>query len=118
MTESNTIRGRDDDTPEATTAWQTVAQHPYERERPVELTTVIVEAVADVEGVAPTEVSSPPLYEVVDVPAIEDGFFGRKVADDRRDSTGSVDFRYRGVRVTVTSDGWVTIDEPSDATAP
>lgn len=93
---------------------QTVEQRPYERGGSADLTTVIVEAVAAAEGVDPTAVTSPPLYEVVDVAAIEDGFFGPEIAGDRRDSAGSVNFRYRGFLVTVTSDGWVAVAERTE----
>jgi hypothetical protein len=54
------------------------------------------------------------LYDVVDVAAIEDGFFGPGVVGDRRDSAGSVNFRCCDHPVTVTGDGWVTVAERTE----
>lgn len=109
MTES-----RDPNTEEYETDWTVIEQRVYERDGADDLTTVIIEAIAAAEGVDITTITEPPLYEVVDTTAIENGFFGRKVAGEHRDSKGSVTFQYRGFRVTVRSDGWVHIAEPAD----
>ncbi len=102
----------DESTDGGAEAWRTVEQRSYDPDGDAELTTVVVEAVAAAEGVDATAVTSPPLYEAVDVTAIEEGFFARDVAGSSRDSTGSIDFHYRGFRVTVDSDGWVRVAEP------
>ena len=102
------------DTEEYETDWTVIEQRAYERGGTDDLTTVIIEAVAAAEGVNMTTIMEPPLYEVVDTTAIENGFFGPKVAGERRDSKGEVNFQYRGFRVTIRSDGWVHIAEPAD----
>ncbi|MFB6107604.1 MAG: HalOD1 output domain-containing protein [Haloplanus sp.] len=93
------------------TQWHVVTQRAYDRESPDDLTTIIIGAVADAEGVEMTTIREPALYEVVDTSAIEDSFFGPRVGGERRDSGGSVHFVYRGHRVTVRSDGWVQVAE-------
>lgn len=72
----------------------------------------VLKTVAAAEGTDAAGIRDPPLYEVVDTTAIEDGFFGREVAGERRDTVGGVHFQYRGFRVTVRSDGWVQVAEP------
>jgi hypothetical protein len=108
MTESQDDTGVDGET-----EWRVVEQRAYERAEGDDLTTVIVGAVAAAEGVDITAVRSPPLFEVVDTAAVENGFFGPRVAGERRDSVGTVEFEYRGFRVTVRSDGWVQVAEPT-----
>jgi hypothetical protein len=93
------------------TEWPTVGQQAYDREGSRDLTTVIIETIADVEGVDPMAVTLPPLYDVVDTAAIEDNFFGQKMDENSRESVGRIDFHYRDFRVTVTSDGWVMVAE-------
>lgn len=109
MTES-----RNDTSVEGTTGWQVVEQRAYDRDGPDDLTTVVVETVAAAEGVDMTAIRSPPLFEVVDTSAIEAGFFGPETSGENRDSVGRVDFEYRGFRVTVRSDGWVLVAEPTE----
>ncbi|WP_266082010.1 HalOD1 output domain-containing protein [Haladaptatus caseinilyticus] len=91
-----------------------VAQAHYERESHRDLTTEIIFAIADAADVAPVDIKDPPLYEAVDIAAIEDGFFGPKVAGKTRDSEGSVTFRYNQYHVEVGSDGWITVSEPAE----
>ena len=91
-----------------------VTQAHYDRESHRDLTTEIIFAIADAEDVAPIEIKDPPLYECVDIAAIEDGFFGPKVNGHSRDSEGSVAFQYNQYRVTVASDGWITVSEPAE----
>lgn len=93
-----------------------VAQRHYEYDRDTELTTAIVFAIAEAKGVSPSEIRSPPLYETVDVTAIEDAFFrpGRDVG--ARQGTGIVEFRYTDYLVKVRSDGWIQVYETQGAT--
>ncbi|WP_458191073.1 HalOD1 output domain-containing protein [Haladaptatus sp. NG-WS-4] len=70
-------------------------------------------AIADAEDVAPVDLKDPPLYECVDIAAIEDGFFGPEVAGQPRDSEGNVGFQYNQYHVEVASDGWITVSEPT-----
>lgn len=93
------------------TSWRVVEQRLYDRDCPDDLTTAVIEAVADAEDVDLLDVKEPPLYEIVDIGAIEDCFFGPNEGEERGNSVGSVDFEYRGLRVTVRSDGWVQVAE-------
>ena len=106
---------KDDPTRGADTHWSQVAQRHYEPNGNGELTTAIVYTIAEADGVSPSEVKSPPLYEVVDASAIEDAFFGPDVAGDSRQGVGTVEFRYNGSLVKVRSDGWIQVYEPTEA---
>ncbi|MCU4752632.1 hypothetical protein OB919_11640 [Halobacteria archaeon AArc-curdl1] len=105
----------DDPTSGADTHWSQVAQRHYEPNGKGELTTAIVYAIAEGEGVSPSEVKSPPLYESVDVPAIEDAFFGPDVADESQQGVGTVEFHYTNYLVKIRSDGWIQVYEPTEA---
>ncbi|MCL9814193.1 HalOD1 output domain-containing protein [Natranaeroarchaeum aerophilus] len=106
----------DDDPPsEANTHWSQVAQRHYRPDGKRELTTVIVYAIAEAEDRSPGEIKSPPLYESVDVPAIEAAFFGPDVTENSRQGVGTVEFQYTGYLVKVRSDGWVQVYEPAEA---
>ena len=104
----------DDVTPDRDARWRQVAKRLYDPERDGALTTVIVFAIADAEGVAPIEVDAPTLYKVVDVGAIERALFGARPDGSARETTGSVEFRYAEYLVEVSSDGWVQVCEPTD----
>lgn len=73
------------------------------------VTARVVGAVADEEGVDPTELSTP-LFEAVDPDALEDVFPTPPDAD----VVGRIEFTYCGYDVTVDSHGEVTVDERSD----
>jgi hypothetical protein len=111
------IMDEDDPTSGADTRWSQVAQRHYEPDGSAELTTAIIYAIAEAEGVSPSEVKSPPLYESVDVPAIEDAFFGPNVAGESRQGVGTVEFHHTDYRVKVRSDGWVQVYESTEADA-
>lgn len=99
---------RDDDaTGEAETEWRQTTQRHFDPDDGGELTTEIVFAIADARGVAPSDVTTPPLYECVDVPALESALFG----NGTRQGVGSVNFRYTDFLVTVDSDGWIRVAE-------
>jgi hypothetical protein len=87
--------------------WRHVAQRRYEPDRDGGLTTAIVFAIADAEGVSPDDLHSPPLYEVVDVAGIERALFGSN-------SDGSIEFRYTEYLVKIGSDQWVQVYEPTE----
>lgn len=106
---------RDDPRADPSTHWSQVAQYHYEPNGTGELTTAIVSAIAEAMGVSPSEVKSPPLYEVVDAAALEDTFFGPTVAGESRQGTGTVEFRYTDYLVKVRSDGWVQVYESAEA---
>lgn len=91
------------------TDWEQATQRLYKPDKDGELTTAVVFAIADVMGVSPDEVKSPPLYETVDVAAIEDAFFGFGSEEGAQEGTGSVEFRYTETLVKVRSDGWIQV---------
>ncbi|MFB6155058.1 MAG: HalOD1 output domain-containing protein [Haloferacaceae archaeon] len=89
-------------------AWVYETQARYEPEESRDLTTVIVSAIADAEGVPAVDVKSPPLYDVIDVASIEHALFGHSEAE-RADADSLVEFRYNEYKVRVRPDGWVTV---------
>ena len=104
----------DDPTSDADIHQSQVAQRHYEPDGNGELTTAIIYAIAEAEGVSPSEMTSPPLYESVDVPAIEDAFFGLDISHESQQGVGTVEFRYTDYLVTVRSDGWIQVYEPTE----
>lgn len=89
--------------------WQLKIQVPFDEGGRHDLTSSIIVAIAEVEGVRPSEIKTPPLYEVVDVPALEAALFGSSTVG--RSSTGfrSVEFMYRGHRIVIRSDAWIQV---------
>ncbi|WP_458188535.1 HalOD1 output domain-containing protein [Haladaptatus sp. NG-WS-4] len=87
--------------------WKLVQQTQYDRDGRHDLTTTIITTVADAEGVAPTELQQPVLYECVNVSALEDAFFGPEVKGQTRDSVGSAEFDYGGYRVARATAGFL-----------
>lgn len=67
----------------------------------------VVDAVANAEGVDPTDLE-PPLYDAVDPNAI-DGLFDA-TATPNASRNGRLTFRYRGYDVTVRADGTVSLE--------
>jgi hypothetical protein len=92
-----------------------VTRREYDPSDDCDLAAEIVRAVAEVEGVSSTELPSP-LYETVDVEALEAVLFSGGGAGAR---TGDsvVEFSYMDCRVRVTADGYIEVSE-ADATAP
>lgn len=115
--EDSTMDG-DGPTADPATHWSQVAQRHYEPDGAGELTTAIVFAIADAKDVSPIEIKSPPLYECVDAPALEDTFFGPNVAAESRQGMGTVEFRYTDYLVKVRSDGWIRVFEPTGTVSP
>lgn len=93
------------------TTWGQAAHRHFEPNEHEELVTVVVLALADAMNVDPLELRDPPVYECVDVSAIEATFFGIYGTDPSRGSDGSVEFRYTDYLVKVDSDGWVCVYE-------
>lgn len=98
-----------EDVPEGA-EWEMVTQVPFDPAGSDGLTTTIVHAVADAEGVKPGDIKDPPLYEVVDTAALETALFGSKTGI--RASHCSTEFMYRGYRIVVLTDGWVQVHAP------
>jgi len=87
-----------------------IAQRHFDPDEGDELATAIVFALADAMEVSPSEVTDPPLYDAVDVTALENTFFGpRTVTETERQGVGTVEFRYADYLVRVRSDGWIQI---------
>ncbi|MFC7098876.1 HalOD1 output domain-containing protein [Halobaculum marinum] len=93
--------------------WDLVEQRSFDVTADDGLTTTIVYAVAEAEGIAPRDLKHPPLFDVVDTASLEAAFFGNH--DNRRshDPNSSTEFMYRDYRVVVRSDGWVQVYERS-----
>lgn len=94
--------------------WELITQAPFGPSESQGLTAAIVYAVADVEDVAPKEIRSPPLYEVIDTGALEAAFFTSDEETYSNNPLSSTEFMYRGHRVVVRSDGWVLVHERVD----
>jgi hypothetical protein len=110
----NNYRHSDDDPAMAPPShWSQVAQRHYEPGERRELTTEIVYTIAAAKDASPEELS-PALYNFIDVPAIEDTFFGPESETRPEQGVGSVRFRYGDYLVTIQSDGWIQVYEPDD----
>lgn len=94
-------------------AWTSVTQRHFDPDTDGDLTTALVFTIAEAEGVDPTALKSPPLYEIVDAPALQQTFFGPDIAGDSRQGAGAVGFRYNEYLVNVRSDGWIQVYEQS-----
>lgn len=105
----------DEPTLDQETHWQQAAQRKYCPENDGGLTTAIVFALAEADGVSPVDLKSPPLYDVVDVAGIENALFGSRANRDPREGTGTIKFRYREYLVEVRSDRWIQIYEPIES---
>lgn len=97
--------------------WKLAAQRVYESESQDELTTAVAMAIADAAGVSPREAGAPPIYEFVDVAALEDILFGISVGETPQEQAVGIEFRYYGYLVTLNSDGMIRIYEPEEDTA-
>lgn len=88
--------------------WAFESQAYYDPDESRDLTTVIVEAIAEATGVGMEEINEPPLYEVVGIEGIDDALFG--CSKGSRDGTESkVEFRYNEYKISVKADGCVTV---------
>lgn len=85
-----------------------MAQVLYEADGPRDLTTVIISAIAEAEDVPMTTIKNPPLYEIVDVAAVNSALFDRPRADVSA-SSRFFEFRYRQYSVRIEADGWVKV---------
>ena len=95
--------------------WAFTSQRHYDPADSRELTTVVVDAIAEAEGVSMTEVTDPPLYDVVDIASVQSALFGRP-AVERQGADSAVEFHYDGYLVSVEADGWVSVYRWSDGT--
>ena len=105
MEHSHTERGVDadghaNDAPGAE-AWY----HPGES---VDLSVTILDAVADVAGVDPLQNEFSPLYDSIDLDALETVLFGPD-SSYPRDIRGELAFDYEGYEVAVRGDGRISV---------
>jgi len=112
------IGSEDDPTLDHDDHWKQVVQRHYDPAQDGELTTAIIFAIADAEGSSPDEIKSPPLYEVINVPAIERSLLGSGTRDESRQSTGTLEFRYTDYLIKVRSDGWIQVYETIEPEQP
>lgn len=108
----------DDPAIEADGRWTQVAQRHYDPDRDPELTAALVYAIADAEGICPTDLKSPQLYEIVDAAALEETYFGRDAVGGSRQGVGTTEFRYGQYLVKVRSDGWIQVYVSTDNDMP
>lgn len=94
--------------------WRLEIQVPFDQGEGQDLTSTIIVAIAEAEGVAPSEIKMPPLYDVVDVAALEAAFFGSATNEGADHVHRLAEFMYRGHRVVVRTDGWVQVFSAED----
>ena len=90
-----------------------VAQRHYDPTASVELTTAIVFTVADAMSVDPRAVSTQPLYECVDVEAVETALFTAEPVSSRCEPD-AIEFGYTAFWIRVQRDGWILVFESAD----
>jgi hypothetical protein len=117
-------RGSDEDPPDAPDVpddpdppRSPVAQRHYDPTEPIELTTAIVFTVADAMDVDPRAVSTQPLYECVDVEAVETALFSTEPVSSRCEPD-AIEFGYVAFRIRVQRDGWILVFELADESSP
>lgn len=86
-----------------------LAQRHYDPQRDTELTTAIVYSVAEARNIPPTDIKSPQLYDVIDLPAIDKAFFRKGSNGGSSVDTGIVEFHYAELLVRIKSDGWIQV---------
>lgn len=94
--------------------WTLQVQVPFDEGADHDLTSAIVVAVAEAEGVSPMDVKEPPLYEVLDVVALEESLFGSSTIGRADGNSRSVEFLYRDHRVVIRSDAWVQVYDAAE----
>ncbi len=57
------------------------------------------------------ELKDPLLYDCIDVAVLEDALFSPAVAGTSRDGIGIGEFEFGDYRVTVNSNGWISVYE-------
>lgn len=86
--------------------WAEVGRSRYDPTGDDDLTAALAFVLADVEGVEPTELNEPLLYDCVDVTAVETAVFG---CDPPDRGLEAVAFRYDGYLVNVRRDGQIRV---------
>lgn len=91
-----------------------IIQRYFEPVESDDFSIALVEAIAEAMSVPPTELLKP-LYDFVDIPAVESLFFNDSPPGTSRIVEGSIQFRYGELLVTVESDGWILVSRADDS---
>jgi len=91
--------------------WREVGSGTYDASGGDDLTATLAFVLADVQGVEPTELEEPLLYDCVDVGAVETAIFG---CEPPGRGLETVAFRYDSYLVNVRRDGRIRVFEPTD----
>ena len=91
--------------------WECVARRHYDVASGDELTSHVVLAIADARCVAPHEVTDPPLYDCVDVEALEQFVRGTPPSAPGAPEN-AVRFDYDGHLVAIHADGHIVVYDP------
>ncbi len=87
----------------------TITQTPPSHHDVLSPSELVVRAVSDTLGAAPTEI--PPLFETLDPDALD------ALIEHATDTAVTIAFEYAGLQVTVDADGTVSVDGDRTATA-
>lgn len=87
-----------------------VLQSLYDPDQDDELGTKVVDVVTSLPDVDADDFwDLPPLYDAVDVDAVERTFFGRETSGVDRPVQGIISFEYLKHVITVRNDGWIFV---------
>ncbi|QLD84387.1 hypothetical protein HWV23_01230 [Natronomonas halophila] len=88
---------------------ETVAERRYEPAETDRLVGTLVDAIVEAEGISDRDFLSPPLYDAIDVEALERTLFRDPEEFDSCQVDGFVRFQYLDYTVTVEGDGRITV---------
>ena len=91
--------------------WRLLTQRCYDPDRDGELTASIVFAIADAACIPASEVSPPPLYDVIDVSAVENLLFNGGPRDSSEQLDTIITFHYLDYLLSIRSDGRIAVYE-------
>jgi hypothetical protein len=86
-----------------------VAERRYDSDQTEQLVGELVDAIAEAEGISDPNFLSPPLYDSVDVGALEKTLFRDSESHDSSQVDGFVRFRYLDYVVTVEGNGRIRV---------
>lgn len=108
------VTGRPGEEPIRWSDLRQVRNYQYDSMQAGELLLVLTAAIAAAEDVSVREVPGPPLWETIDIGALEKTLFGDTDTPPSQAVGGVVTFRYHDYVVVVSSDGSIELYEPSD----
>lgn len=90
--------------------WELIGRSRYDPAGKEGLVAALVLAIAEAKDVDPLDYSRmPPLHDYFDPATLGDAFF-----DPSEDDSPAVTFVYEAYRVTLESDGWISVYTPAD----